>query len=210
MRRHRRGGRAGPACGRFVVTDDPAREWEARYQEGRTGWERGRPNPAFLAWRSDGTLAPCRILVPGAGRSPEPAMLAEAGFDVTVLDAAESAVAFQTAALGERGRVVRTDLFAWAPDRPFDAIYDQTCLCALPPETWASYEARLRAWLRPGGRYFALFMQSRREGGPPWNCPVPAMRALFPQARWNWPVTLPALVPHSPDLGEQPAILERL
>jgi len=53
--------------------------WESRFQEGRTQRERGELNLAFLAWCASGTLAPCRVLVPGAGRSPEPAFLLAAG-----------------------------------------------------------------------------------------------------------------------------------
>lgn len=185
-------------------------DWECRYRDGTTGWERPGLNPAFLAWREAGVLAPCRILVPGGGRSVEPVALAEAGFDVTVVDAAASAVAAQRARL-ERlhvpARVEQADLFAWNPDAPFDAIYDQTCLCALPPATWPQYAARLRRWLRPGGAYFVLFMQTGVAGGPPFHCDMDDMRILFPATQWGWPDVLPAPVAHSPGRVEQPAVL---
>jgi hypothetical protein len=89
----------------------------------------------------------------------------------------------------------------------FDAVYDQTCLCALPPPLWPAYEAQLRRWLRPGGALFMLFMQTGRDGGPPFDCPIPAMRTLF--GRWDWPVTLQEGFAH--DIGgiEQPVILTR-
>ncbi len=63
--------------------------WETRFREGRTPWEREGINPSFVAWLASGDLSPCRILVPGAGRSPEPAALLEAGFDVVALDLAD-------------------------------------------------------------------------------------------------------------------------
>ena len=154
-------------------------------------------------------MAPCRILFPGAGRSLEPAALAASGFDVTVVDVAASAVAVQQERLGARGRAIEADLLAWQADAPFDAIYDQTCLCALPPATWPAYAARLAAWLRPGGRFFVLLMQTGHEGGPPFDCPLPAMRALFDAAHWTWPATLPAPVPHGLGYPEQPAVLLR-
>ena len=53
------------------MTGLPEEFWETRFQEGRTPWERGTLNPAFLEWRATGVLAPCRVLVPGAGKSPE-------------------------------------------------------------------------------------------------------------------------------------------
>ena len=79
------------------MSETQAIDWESRYRDGTTGWERHGLNPVFLAWRESGVLAPCRVLVPGGGRSPEPVALAQAGFDVTVVDAAPSAVAMQRA-----------------------------------------------------------------------------------------------------------------
>ena len=106
------------------MSETQAIDWESRYRDGTTGWERRGLNPTFLAWRDAGTLAPCRILVPGCGRSLEPMALAEAGFDVTVVDAAPSAVATQQAyfqRLKLAARAEQADLFAWDPDAPFDA-----------------------------------------------------------------------------------------
>src|SRR6059058_2699401 len=115
------------------MTESPTQavDWETRYREGATGWERPGINPAFLAWREHGELAPCRILVPGAGRSVEPLVLAEAGFEVTVIDAAPSAIAVQKARVEKlhfhHERIILGDLFAWRAPEPFDAVYDQTC-----------------------------------------------------------------------------------
>jgi len=195
------------------MTETQAIDWESRYRAGNTGWERPGINPAFLAWREAGELAPCRILVPGGGRSVEPVALAEAGFDVTVVDAAASAVAAQRARL-ERlhvaAQVVQSDLFTWNPDVPFDAIYDQTCLCALPQAILPDYAARLHRWLRPGGKLFVLFMQTGVAGGPPFHCDMDDMRLLFADAQWRWPDVLTAPVAHTPGRVEQPAILQSL
>ncbi len=196
-------------AGTCPVSATQAVDWEGRYQSGTTGWERPSLDPAFLAWRAEGALAACRILVPGAGRSGEPLALAEAGFDVTALDVAPSAVAAQSERLGTRGTAVLADLFAWQPATPFDAIYDQTCLCALPPPLLPDYERLLSGWLRPGGALFVLFMQSGQEGGPPFDCPIPAMRTLFAPEWWAWPNVLPALVSHPSGRSEQPAVLRR-
>ncbi len=193
------------------MTLTQAIDWEGRYREGRTGWERQGPHPCFLAWRENGALAPPgRVLVPGAGRSEEPLRLAEAGFSVTVVDAAPSAVAVQQERLkGTGGEAFVADLFTWDPPTPFDLIYEQTCLCALPPGLWPDYAARLARWLRPGGRLFALFMQTETEGGPPFHCDLAAMHALFGAELWSWPERLPDPVAH-PAIGrEQPAILLR-
>ena len=185
-------------------------DWEARYRDGATGWERPGPHPALQGWLESGELVPGRVLIPGAGRSSEPLVLAEAGFSVTVVDAAPSAVAVQRARL-ERvhvsARVERADLFTWQPAASFDAVYDQTCLCALPPQTWPDYVERLRGWLRPGGRLFILFMQTGSEGGPPFHCDMAAMRRLFAPAAWDWAEPLPPVVDHPSGRSEQPAVL---
>ena len=186
-------------------------DWEGRYRDGRTGWERQGLHPSFIAWRDSGALAPPgRVLVPGAGRSPEPLRLAEAGFGVTIVDAAPSAVAVQQEWLqGTGAEAFVADLFTWEPPAPFDLIYDQTCLCALPPALWPDYAARLAGWLRPGGQLFALFMQTGTEGGPPFDCDLAVMRRLFPPELWAWPEALPAPVPHPSLRAEQPALLRR-
>jgi hypothetical protein len=188
-------------------------DWEERFREGTTRWERPALHPAFVDWQENGALAPCRILVPGAGRSTEPMALAEAGFNVTVVDASPTAIATQRARL-ERvhmtARVELADLFAWQPPTPFDAVYDQACLCKLPPKLWPDYAARLQSWLRPGGHLFILFMQTGKPDGPPFHCDVAAMCTLFDATHWDWPDTLSAIVPHPSGVGaEQPAVLRR-
>jgi methyl halide transferase len=194
------------------VNGTQAVDWESRYRDGITGWERHALNPAFLGWRDAGRLSPCRIMVPGGGRSMEPLLLAEAGFDVTVVDAAPSAIAVQRARferLTASARAEQADLFGWAPDAPFDAIYDQTCLCALPPALWGGYAQRLHQWLRPGGTLFILFMQSDRPNGPPFHCDIDAMRRLFDTPGWHWPEALQDRVEHPSGLAEQPVALLR-
>ena len=192
------------------MTEHQALDWEAKFQAGTTPWQRGELHPALTMWRANGVLQPGRVLVPGAGRSPEPLALALAGFQVTIVDAAESAVTYQRERLrGHDAAVEQADLLAWKSERPFDAVYDQTCLCAMPPTVWPGYVARLHAWLRPGGVLAVLFMRTGREGGPPFDCDPVAMRALFDAEDWIWPETLPAPVPHPSLFTEQPAALRR-
>lgn len=164
--------------------------WQARYDQEQTGWDRGNASPTLLRWLAAGDLRPCRILVPGCGRGHEVVALAKAGFDVTGVDFAPAAVAaVQSHLASERltAEVVESDLFAYQPDRPFEAIYEQTCLCALPPDRWGEYEKRLAGWLERGGRLFAAFMQTDSADGPPFACPPDAMRRLFAAEEWEWP-----------------------
>lgn len=195
------------------MSDTQAIDWEGRYRDGATGWERPGLHPAFLEWRNAGILKPGRVLIPGAGRSNEPLALAEAGFEVTVVDGAPSAVAVQRARL-ERlnvgASVNLADLFQWEPASRFDYIYDQTCLCALPPASWPEYADRLHRWLRPGGTLLILFMQTGSQGGPPFHCDLPAMRRLFGESRWEWPERLGEAIVHPSARMEQPVALRAI
>ncbi|MGH9906661.1 MAG: methyltransferase domain-containing protein, partial [Pyrinomonadaceae bacterium] len=97
----------------------------------------------------------------------------------------------------------------WDPEQTFDAIYEQTCLCALPPKLWPEYCERLYRWLKPDGKVFALFMQTNEPGGPPYHCDINEMRALFSHNEWIWPDEPPMKVPHPVGFYELGAVLER-
>ncbi|MDH5536919.1 MAG: TPMT family class I SAM-dependent methyltransferase, partial [Betaproteobacteria bacterium] len=112
--------------------------------------------------------------------------------------------------------IVRADVLAWEPDRPFDAIYEQTCLCALYPDQGREYADRLYQWLRPGGKLFALFLQLPRaeaaQGfiqGPPYHCDINGMRALFPESRWDWPKPPYPRTTHPAGIAELAVVLGR-
>ena len=180
-------------------------EWEARYRGGLTAWDRGAVSPALEHWLASGDLTPCRILAPACGHGHEVLVLARRGFSVTAVDISPSALKALDWALSESGlsaEVLEADLLQWTPAQPFDAIYEQTALCALVPDTWVDYAARLHTWLKPGGRLYALFMQTGQPDGPPFHCDLDEMRRLFPDTDWIWPNTAPLEVPHPTGLHE--------
>lgn len=172
--------------------------WQERFDKQETRWDRGAPSPQLMTWLDSGVLTPCRIAVPGCGGGWEVAELARRGFDVTALDYTDAAVARTRAlcdAQGVTANVVQADVLSYAPDAPFDAVYEQTCLCAIHPDHWTTYAAQLHRWLMPGASLFALLMQMVRtaavqEGridGPPYHCDINAVRALLPGTLWDWP-----------------------
>lgn len=162
-------------------------DWDALFAAERTPWERGDLHPALNAWRDQ---AAGSVLIPGCGRAPEGLALARSGCAVTLADLSPIALDAQRAAFAAAGLAAHFllgDVFAYTPDVPFDSLWEQTCLCAIPPKLRIEYAAAARRWLRPGGRFFALFMQTGKWGGPPYDCPIPEMRALFPDDFWIWP-----------------------
>ena len=193
--------------------------WDKRFIEGNTPWDRGAANPQLGIWLASKALQPCGILVPGCGSGYEVAVLSQAGFDVTALDYSPEAIARTRQRLDEEGlraTVVEADALAWQPAKPFDAIYEQTCLCALYPDQWRDYADQLHRWLVPNGKLFALFVQFLRPGaadgtidGPPYHCDINAMRALFPEPRWSWPKPPYARTTHPRGLSELAVALAR-
>lgn len=190
--------------------------WQERFATGQTGWDRGGAGPQLLAWLEAGELQPCRIAVPGCGSGWEVALLAQRGFDVVGIDYTAAAVErtrARCAALGVPAQVVQADVLAYRPQAPFDAVYEQTCLCALHPDHWVRYAQQLQQFARPGGVLWALFLQSVRaaateEGlvqGPPYHCDINAMRALLPEPAWEWPRPPYVKVPH-PSLAHELAV----
>ena len=191
--------------------------WNERFRTRTTGWDRGAVNPQLVAWMAHGQLQPCRILVPGCGSGHEVLHLAAAGFEVTALDYAVEAVDLVKSRLDAAGlcaQVVQTDVRHWHAPAPFDAVWEQTCLCALYPDDWQTYARRLHGWLKPDGRLFALFMQSPKPGaedgwiqGPPYHCDIQAMRAILPAGEWNWPKPPYPRVSHPAGMAELALIL---
>ena len=198
----------------------PSRDfWNERFQTGETPWDRGAPNPQLGAWLTDGTLRSCRILVPGCGSGHEVEALCAAGFEVTALDYAPEAIhrtRLRLESANLRATLVLHDALTWQPERAFDAVYEQTCLCALYPDHWRVYADQLYRWLASGGRLFALFVQMLRPGaaegaieGPPYHCDINAMRALLPDSRWEWPKPPYPRVAHPRGFAELAVVLGR-
>ncbi len=164
--------------------------WEVFYQEGRIGWDRGKTSPNLNDWLENDELRPCRILVPGCGNGYEVLTLADKGFDVVCVDIAPSPVANLRRALKANklaAEVIESDFFSLDfSTNPFDAIYEQTCLCALQPSERIPFERWVVQSLKSSGELFTHFMQTHQEGGPPFHCDMDEMKALFSNTDWQW------------------------
>jgi 2-polyprenyl-3-methyl-5-hydroxy-6-metoxy-1,4-benzoquinol methylase len=163
--------------------------WESRYQAGTTGWDRGASSKNLNYWLNNKLLEPCRVLIPGCGNGYEVLTLVKQGFDVVAIDIAPSAIENLQAMLDKENlnaELVLGNFFEWNPKDKFDVIFEQTSLCALPPKLWQQYENQLHKWLKPQGKLLAAFMQTGREGGPPFHCELKDMDALFSSDKWTW------------------------
>jgi SAM-dependent methyltransferase len=172
--------------------------WQERFEKNEIGWDRGAPSPQLIGWIESGALQPCRIAVPGCGTGWEVVELARRGFEVVGIDYTAAAVERTRALLDAQGltaEVLQADVLHYQPASLFDAVYEQTCLCAIHPEHWLEYAQQLQKWLKPGTSLWVLYLQMIRpaaseEGvihGPPYHCDINGMRALFPEKSWTWP-----------------------
>ena len=61
------------------------------------------------------------------------------------------------------------DLFALPASMSsrFDAVWEQTCFCAVNPEQRAGYVDAMADVLKPSGMLYGLFWNHAMEGGPP-------------------------------------------
>lgn len=189
------------------------RDWETLWQHRDTPWDRGEPSPFLKSW-ADTLSAPVRVLVPGCGGGHELLELARRGHDVWGVDLAPSALEFAASRLKREGleaQLVEADILNWDHEVAFQAVYEQTCLCALPPDAWREYESRLWHWLEPGGSLAAAFMQSglNAQEGPPYHCGLDEMRQLFEPSRWKWPEGETEIIPHPKGMYELALVLQR-
>jgi protein-L-isoaspartate O-methyltransferase len=167
----------------------------------------------LLYWIELELLKPCRILVPGCGNGYEVLTLAKLGFDVVAIDIAPSPLnnlREKLQANNLTAELVQADFFTWQPEKLFDAIYEQTSLCAIPPEQWQHYEKCLHNWLKPNGKVFAQFMQTGQAGGPPFHCDIDDMVTLFNAQRWQWSEQYETQVIHSLGKYEKLYCLEKI
>lgn len=194
--------------------------WQQRFEQQQTPWDRGAVSPQCARWVADGTLGRgLRIAVPGCGSGHDVLALAEAGCVVTAIDYAQAAVTLtrdRLAAAGAAAEMVQADVLQWQPGEPLDAVYEQTCWCALHPDHWIAYAQQLQRWLAPGGRLLLLAMQCLRpsaaEGrieGPPYHLDIQMLRALLPATQWAWPAPPYERVAHPAGWAELALVLTR-
>jgi methyl halide transferase len=194
--------------------------WQRRFVQQQTPWDRNAPGPQTAVWLADGTIrAGLRIAVPGCGSGHDVLALAQAGCDVTAIDYADAAITLTQERLAEHGaqaQVAHADVLAWQPPSPLDAVYEQTCWCALHPDQWSAYAAQLHSWLRPDGLLLLMAMQCRRDSasagridGPPYHMDINAVRALLSPSRWAWPAPPYPAVPHPAGWTELAIVLRK-
>jgi len=157
--------------------------WNSRYESGKTPWDFGgipADLQAFLQQHPQGG----RVLIPGCGSGYEIKAFAAAGYDVTAIDLAPAAVERARQLVGPTlaGCVTVADFFQQHfAAAPFDAVYERTFLCAIPPDLRQAYRDRIARLLKPGGFFVGYFYYEKTDPaeGPPYGLAWAEGDALF-------------------------------
>jgi phosphoglycolate phosphatase-like HAD superfamily hydrolase/SAM-dependent methyltransferase len=158
-------------------------DWEALYQAKDTHWDKGEAAPGlvdFLATNTD--LPRGTVVVPGCGRGHDARAWARAGFSVTGLDLAPSAVtearALTPAGLSADFR--ESDFLTETQPALFDWLFEHTMFCAIPPGRRDEYVMAAARSVRPGGNFLAVnYLQPRDESGPPFGVTIAELQRRF-------------------------------
>ena len=121
-------------------------------------------------------------MIPGCGTAHEVIRaFCTAGFAVRAIDFSPIAVQETKTALGPLAdNVLLGDFFHYDFDRTrFDIVYERTFLCALSPERWKEYGARVAELLRPGGRLAGIFFYGEEDDPPPYPLNDRRAREVF-------------------------------
>ncbi|MFN0130507.1 MAG: methyltransferase domain-containing protein [Verrucomicrobiales bacterium] len=166
-------------------------DWEDRYREGDTPWDKGGPHP-MLERLLPLSVATTRVLVPGCGPGYDLISWAQVrGVERVVgIDVAESAVrAAQARTAGMAGvHVEVADLFALgaAHRGAYDLVWEHTCFCAIDPTRRNAYVNAVADALAPGGHLLAVFFltpwdtpEENATLGPPHGCSAEELDRRF-------------------------------
>ena len=164
-----------------VLPDFNAAYWQARYDDGRDGWDTRVITPPLRAYfdQIDVNAQP-RILIPGAGRAYEAGYLHQLGFgQVFVADITPEALAALAARVPEfpKEHLLLADFFTLPNDQPYDLIVEQTFFCALNPALRPAYARQCAHLLRPGGTLMGLLFDA--DFGPVQEPPFGGSRVEY-------------------------------
>lgn len=165
-------------------------DWNQRYEQGETPWDKGVPAPPLLELL-DKTALPIwgdgKVLVPGCGTGHDVRVLARAGLSPLGLDLAPLALAKAREHEPAGAESYELGDFldpAWREGKSFSAIWEHTCYCAIDPSARPDYAAACADLVVPGGHLIGVFFLTpndpgEEDEGPPFNASVEELDARF-------------------------------
>lgn len=172
-----------------------ATDWEERYRQADTPWDKGTAHPALVRWLAGhpGHMTGT-VLVPGCGLGHDARAIAaaEPAGDVLGLDIAPTAIAAAKAVQGPANVAFRQgDLFDLPQElrRRFAWVWEHTCFCAIDADRRDDYATAVAGALQPGGKLLGVFYldpyrgDHRPGGGPPHGCTFEELVDRFTRRR---------------------------
>jgi len=155
--------------------------WENLYQTGDTRWDKGEASPGLVDFLKRERLSKGSVLVPGCGRGHDARVWANAGFSATGLDVAPSAVreSREQTAPGINAQFREGNFLEDEPFARFDYIFEHTLFCAINPSERDNYVKAARRWLKPDGKFVAVFYLIPDTDGPPFGTTREEVRERF-------------------------------
>ena len=151
-------------------------DWNQRYSDRDTPWDKGGPAPAIASLAREGVFQEgARVFVPGCGTGHDVAAFASLSFEVVGLDVSELAIEQARGNYPDLGSsFVLGDLFDLDEGMmaSFDVVWEHTCYCAIHPDRRGDYVSAVHRLLKPGGLLVGLFFTDTQmpEGeGPPYE-----------------------------------------
>ena len=117
-------------------------DWDQRYREEDTPWDKGKPAPGLVDWLSNQNIdSDTRVLVPGCGKGHDAAAWAKAGFETTGMDLSDLALN------DARNKYQALPYLAFfpgnfladIPQEPYDLVFEHTLYCAINPQRRNEY-----------------------------------------------------------------------
>jgi SAM-dependent methyltransferase len=162
-------------------------EWQRRYDQNDTPWDKGAPAPALVKFLHEKQIAG-RVLVPGCGRGHEVRALGtQPTTSVVGLDLSDTAIAqakeISSQASSDMDISFIVGDFFHLPSklkRSFDWLVEHTCFCAIEPRQRPDYVRAASTALRTGGKIFGIFyLNPETESGPPFAVSKKELSELF-------------------------------
>jgi SAM-dependent methyltransferase len=164
------------------MLEEPRDQWEQRYLDGDTPWDKGAPAPPleqFLQFHP----VEGQVLVPGCGIGHDVRLLARHGADATGLDISPTAIHRAWMHPRESDETYVCGDFFCLPtilEGTFDWVVEHTCFCAIDPEDRPAYVEAVLEALKPEGHFLGIFfMNPDAEAGPPFGVEIEELDQLF-------------------------------
>jgi SAM-dependent methyltransferase len=162
-------------------------EWQRRYEQNDTPWDKGTPAPALLRFLREKAISG-RVLVPGCGRGHEVRALgmqpdcSAVGLDLSPTAIADATQLAAQAGMGAAASFIVGDFFHLPSEMngAFDWLVEHTCFCAIEPRQRPDYVRAASSALRAGGKVFGIFyLNPDTKSGPPFAVSREELSDLF-------------------------------